>query len=424
MVDLLDRRVLGRLLEEGHDRVEGVVGMVQEDVVAADDVENPLAPEGGGELRLDRGVAQRGELRVVVQRRQRPQVQGQREAVERGGVQPQRGGQEHRAFRIGGGVHLEAHDARARALHHRLDDLLLDRRLLVGPVAQVGVAQDLERDRLDDVGPAQELARPRAQPALQERVAHDPLAGGGQLDQPRVALVDRDDRVVRMEADEDVDAGALEVGQGLGGLARAEAQLRQARADLGVEAPVVLEVLVDADALATQRLDDVLQGRGLPRLLSQHLLAHLRHELRRGEPVGKAQSGPMARHAGRFRDADHEELVEVGADDGGEAQALQSRDGLVRGLAQDAVVELQPAQVAVEQDGLRPRARRRRRGGQPDGVGVERLELRQRSMGALGLGRRGRRGRRRLGHGRGGFIGDHRRDRQYVLYATLEVLSS
>ena len=47
-------------------------------------------------------------------------------------------------------------------------------------------------------------------------------------------------------------------------------------------------------------------------------------------------------------DADHEELVEVGREDGQELEALQQRHRRVLGLLQHAAIELQPAQLAVD----------------------------------------------------------------------------
>src|SRR5262249_48201156 len=47
-------------------------------------------------------------------------------------------------------------------------------------------------------------------------------------------------------------------------------------------------------------------------------------------------------------DADHEELVQVGAEDGQELEALQKGHLRVLGLFEYAAVELQPAQLPVE----------------------------------------------------------------------------
>ena len=59
-------------------------------------------------------------------------------------------------------------------------------------------------------------------------------------------------------------------------------------------------------------------------------------------------------------DADHEELVEVGAEDGQELEPLQQRHLRVLGLLQHAAVELQPAQLAVDVQGRIVKCRHRR----------------------------------------------------------------
>jgi hypothetical protein len=56
----------------------------------------------------------------------------------------------------------------------------------------------------------------------------------------------------------------------------------------------------------------------------------------------------------------HEELVEVRREDGEELEALQQGSAVVESLGQDAAVELQPAEVAV-QVGLLPGGAVRRR---------------------------------------------------------------
>ena len=50
---------------------------------------------------------------------------------------------------------------------------------------------------------------------------------------------------------------------------------------------------------------------------------------------------------GETADADHEPLVEVGAKDGHEFQALEEGDGLVARLVEHAVIEAQPADLTV-----------------------------------------------------------------------------
>ena len=49
------------------------------------------------------------------------------------------------------------------------------------------------------------------------------------------------------------------------------------------------------------------------------------------------------------RDADLEELVQVGRDDAEELQALEQRHGAVLGLREHAAVELERLQLAIEE---------------------------------------------------------------------------
>ncbi len=76
--------------------------------------------------------------------------------------------------------------------------------------------------------------------------------------------------------------------------------------------------------------------------------------------------------------ADHEEFVEIGPDDGQEFHPLQERVGGVQGLVQDALVEFQPTQLAVDVQG---------RIGQVIGIPVGIIHGRQGRGFALRLGR-------------------------------------
>ena len=53
--------------------------------------------------------------------------------------------------------------------------------------------------------------------------------------------------------------------------------------------------------------------------------------------------------------ADHEELVEVVREDRGEARAFDDRQVLILCKLEDALVELQPAQLTVEETVIRQR---------------------------------------------------------------------
>ena len=73
---------------------------------------------------------------------------------------------------------------------------------------------------------------------------------------------------------------------------------------------------------------------------------HLGRQQAVGRRVGHA-TGDLLLQA---RHADHEELVEVGGDDAEELEPLQHRQGGVLGLLEDAGVELEPGELAIEEE--------------------------------------------------------------------------
>ena len=75
------------------------------------------------------------------------------------------------------------------------------------------------------------------------------------------------------------------------------------------------------------------------------------HGLARGEPVGADRAiacGDLALESG---DPDHVVLVEIGAEDGEELDALQERHRLVLGLLEHTAIELEPGQLSVDEGG-------------------------------------------------------------------------
>ena len=69
-----------------------------------------------------------------------------------------------------------------------------------------------------------------------------------------------------------------------------------------------------------------------------------------GRAADVGRDGEPGRDAAlQARDADHEELVEVGGEDRQEVGALEDRDGVVLGELEHPLVERQPAQFAVEE---------------------------------------------------------------------------
>src|SRR3984893_8725761 len=71
--------------------------------------------------------------------------------------------------------------------------------------------------------------------------------------------------------------------------------------------------------------------------------------LARGHTIGRALGD--AKHNLLFQAADTnlEELVEITAEDGKELRALEKRRGRVLGERQDAVVEVEPAELAIDE---------------------------------------------------------------------------
>ena len=98
--------------------------------------------------------------------------------------------------------------------------------------------------------------------------------------------------------------------------------------------------------------DDADELLGVPAVLRADAVVDAREDLGGGQAVGAASVDPgidLVMHAG---DADHEELVEVRDEDGQELQPLDQRQRLVLGELQDAVVEVQPGELAVDVEGV------------------------------------------------------------------------
>ncbi len=137
-----------------------------------------------------------------------------------------------------------------------------------------------------------------------------------------------------------------------------DGQWRQHREDplgelLGLQRALVVAQLVpphDDDALVLEGgLDLLLVDR---RLHLHQLVGHqadLVEDLARLEPGGRPDRQARGDPALEPGHTDHEELVEVGGEDGQESRALQQRHRLVGRQLQDPLVELQPRDLAVEE---------------------------------------------------------------------------
>jgi hypothetical protein len=163
------------------------------------------------------------------------------------------------------------------------------------------------------------------------------------------------DRVAHDDAEREREVG--DVGERP---SQPDRQRRQDREDLAAEALVERRSLLVRDVADADDPDPVLGQLG-PQLAVEHralagdVLAHRLPDrvdrLARRAPVLQRRLDPGVDLVVQARDADHEELVEVGGDDRAELHALEQRDALVLGQLEHALVELEPRQLAVEVQG-------------------------------------------------------------------------
>ena len=90
------------------------------------------------------------------------------------------------------------------------------------------------------------------------------------------------------------------------------------------------------------------KARGVPLLQLVRLLGDVGEHVRRGAADVRRHREPGEDAALQAGDAHHEELVEVAGEDGEEVGALEHRQRRVFGELEHALVERQPAQLAVE----------------------------------------------------------------------------
>ncbi|MNN37108.1 hypothetical protein D3C81_1510390 [compost metagenome] len=221
-------------------------------------------------------------------------------------------------------------------------------------------------------------------------------------DDPRQQARGRDDRQARiaaegvdtLELDDEVEALVHQQRERVG---RVEADRGDDRRDLvaeiatdpGLDLRRPVPAADEADLVLLQlRQQHVVEDRVLALDLLVHQLADPRQHLLRLQAVGAGQlagEGDLLLQPG---DADLEELVEVAGEDQQELQALEQRGGLVERLLQDADIELQLRQLAVDvqaaviqtgRGGQRLAGRLRRR---------QRIDIHGRQRGLLGFGER------------------------------------
>ena len=139
-------------------------------------------------------------------------------------------------------------------------------------------------------------------------------------------------------------------------MTRVEGKRRQGRSDVQPEPlrEMLVErgrpgaVIQEADALGGEQATQVFPDGGH---VGQHLVGAFAHGLEllfRIQPIGAHVVQPGLELLDRRRDPDHEELVQVAADNGEELDPFEERVARVACLLQDALVEGQPAQVPVD----------------------------------------------------------------------------
>jgi hypothetical protein len=99
--------------------------------------------------------------------------------------------------------------------------------------------------------------------------------------------------------------------------------------------------------LCQRRPQPIVPAGGLIPLHAQRPLPHGRQLLADREAVDRHRLQPRAPLLEQRRDPHHEELVEVGADDGEELDPFEKGVIPVESLIEDPLVERQPAELAV-----------------------------------------------------------------------------
>ena len=263
-----------------------------------------------------------------------------------------------RSARLMPGADLDAHDLAEAAAAQLVLDRAQQVVRLVGD-GEVGVARDPEDVVVDDLHAREELVQVLGDEVL-ERHERAPVADRHEAREHLLRHLHARERLLlglrvahehgeRQREVRDVGERAPEP----------DRQRRQHGEDL---APEALVELVAVRAASTSRAgldpDPVLGQRGPQlvvearasgaRVCSRTARADRRDRLRRAAAVLARLVDARVDLVLQAGDADHEELVQVARVDRAELQPLQQRDRVVLGELQDAVVELQPRQLAVE----------------------------------------------------------------------------
>ena len=360
--DLFDGEDLGidgGFLEEADDGFEGFEGVDEEDIAFGDGVEDGGAGiDEGGLLRGPGGVAElvvsgeEGELHEV------GQGEGAGEAVEfvGAGLGDFLDDAEEVAGSAGGDLDADgvAEAAGGEDLLHFVGEvdgvLLLD--------GDVAVAGDAEGGGAGDHFAGEEVAEEGADEVfdVDEGVAF----GGGDGDEAGEGFAEGDEddaggAVLLLEAagDDDFEGGKGGAGAvGVDGEGGEEGEDEVGEVGGGLEELARGEVLHfdETDALRAHAGEEFVVEEGV--LLggeSEDAFADGADLLGGGESSVVGDAGAAAAHHGEATDADLEELIEVGAGDGEELESFEEGFVGAFGLLEDALVEFEPGEFAVDE---------------------------------------------------------------------------
>ncbi len=186
---------------------------------------------------------------------------------------------------------------------------------------------------------------------------HEALPGGDEPVEPFRHLDAGESLLGRVRVDGEHAQRERQPGDVREWLARADRERRQDRVDVArvhrLEALQLLRrALLDRDDLDTlggeRRLQLALPELRLPSRQLRDACLDARERLGGGEAVGGALGKSCRLLIEEAGDAHHEELVQVRREDGAELDPLEQRLRLVPGEVEDARVELDPRQLAVE----------------------------------------------------------------------------
>ena len=373
---LLDRQHIriGRgLLDQMDDRVEALVWVHQQHIGGGDLGEQiAVFPEGRRRHLRPAGLAM---VSQIVPHREPQEVLQIGRAVNRdhlpiGHAEPI---DQQSAKRVSGpDIQLQADDAAATpGLEHRLHLGEQVERLLVVD-GDVGIAGDAEYRRVANRAAGEEAAEKGLRQILEENVAVAAILQIGVME-PSCAWSERKDGEDRLAVSDAVvlvwdivPIAPLQLDREAGRLGRQrgkrpprhDGDWRKDRQDLVVEDPLQTPPRLSAKRVRVDPQHAGLRQQRLKRFAKQLVLVvhHPRRpredrlQLLLGRQSRDVRHGrPPPRRAVQAADPHAEELVEVRRGDAEELQPFGEWDGRIGGLIEDPLVELQPGQLAVEE---------------------------------------------------------------------------